>query len=62
MPTKKCCTTLAADERAALQHLLGCGRRPARTLLRAHILLKADQARAARSGTTRARSRRRWRS
>ena len=44
MPTKKYLVTLAADERAALQHLLGRGRRSARTLLRARILLKADQA------------------
>jgi hypothetical protein len=44
MPTKKYHVTLVADERAALQHLLSCGRRAARTLLRARILSKADEA------------------
>jgi|SRR5829696_1881004 len=44
MPAKKYLVTLTADEREALQHLLTRGRRSARTLTRARILLKADQA------------------
>jgi hypothetical protein len=44
MPQKKYLVTLSPDERSQLHELLSAGRRSARTLTRAHILLKADQA------------------
>src|SRR5215207_8331685 len=44
MPLKKYLVTLTADERTQLGRLLSSGRRSARTLTRARILLKADQA------------------
>jgi len=44
MPTKRYLVELTADEREHLQQLVSSGRRSARTLTRARILLKADQA------------------
>src|SRR5204863_3749869 len=44
MPQKKYLVTLATGERDHLDRLTTSGRRSARTLTRAHILLKADQA------------------
>jgi hypothetical protein len=44
MPLKKYLVTLTADERTHPRGLLSSGRRSARTLTRARILLKADQA------------------
>jgi hypothetical protein len=43
MPQKKYLVTLTPDERAQLNGLLSSGRRSARTLTRARILLQADQ-------------------
>ena len=43
MSQKKYLVTLTPDERAQLNGLLSSGRRSARTLTRARILLKADQ-------------------
>jgi transposase len=43
MPQKKYLVTLTAEERTQLSSLLSSGRRSARTLTRARILLKADQ-------------------
>ena len=44
MPHKKYLVTLDAEERQHLGKLVSAGRRSARTLTRARILLKADQA------------------
>ena len=44
MPQKKYLVTLTAEERQHLAKLLSAGKRSARTLTRARILLKADQA------------------
>jgi len=44
MPTKRYLVELTADEREHLKQLVSSGRRSARTLTRARILLKADQA------------------
>ena len=44
MPQKKYLVTLSDDEREHLDALISSGKRSARTLTRAHILLKADQA------------------
>src|SRR5436305_13838856 len=44
MPQKKYLVTLTAEERRDLARLVSAGRRSARTLTRARILLKADQA------------------
>lgn len=44
MPTKRYLVTLTADEREQLQAMVRAGRRSARTITRARILLKADQA------------------
>jgi transposase len=44
MPQKKYLVTLSAGERAHLDSLVTSGKRSARTVTRAHILLKADQA------------------
>jgi hypothetical protein len=44
MPQKKYLVTLSAEERDHLGRLVSSGRRSARTLARAHVLLKADQA------------------
>src|SRR5262245_8921754 len=44
MTQKKYLVTLSDGERGQLTGLLASGRRSARTLTRAHILLKADQA------------------
>jgi len=44
MPTKRYLVTLTADEREQLEVLVRAGRRSARTITRARILLKADQA------------------
>jgi transposase len=44
MPQKKYLVTLTPDERADLGKLVSAGRRSARTIARARILLKADQA------------------
>ena len=44
MPQKKYLVTLTAEERQHLGKLLSAGKRSARTLTRARILLKADQA------------------
>jgi transposase len=44
MPQKKYLVTLTAEERQHLTKLLSAGKRSARTLTRARILLKADQA------------------
>jgi hypothetical protein len=44
MPQKKYLVTLIAEERVQLSGLLSAGRSSARTLTRARILLKADQA------------------
>jgi len=44
MPQKKYLVTLTPDERADLAKLVSAGRRSARTITRARILLKADQA------------------
>jgi len=44
MPQKKYLVTLSPDERHHLACLLSSGKRSARTLTRARILLKADQA------------------
>ena len=43
MPQKKYLVTLIAEERVQLSDLLSSGRRSARTLTRARILLKANQ-------------------
>lgn len=42
MPTKQHIVRLPTDERAELRHLIAAGTAPARTLLHARILLKAD--------------------
>jgi transposase len=44
MPQKRYLVTLTADERRDLTRLVSAGKRSARTLTRARILLKADQA------------------
>jgi transposase len=44
MPQKKYLVTLTAEERNQLGGLISSGRRSARTLTRARVLLKADQA------------------
>lgn len=44
MPTKRYLVTLTADERGQLQTMVRAGERSARTITRARILLKADQA------------------
>jgi transposase len=44
MPQKKYLVTLSPEERSQLAGLVSSGKRSARTLTRAHILLKADQA------------------
>ena len=44
MPEKRYLVTLTADERRDLAKLVSAGKRSARTLTRARILLKADQA------------------
>src|SRR3954447_4281431 len=44
MPQKRYLVTLTAAERRDLAKLVSAGRRSARTLTRARILLKADQA------------------
>jgi len=44
MPQKKYLVTLSTAERDHLDRLVTSGKRSARTLTRAHILLKADQA------------------
>jgi transposase len=44
MPQKKYLVTLSVDERDHLGGLISSGKRSARTLTRAHTLLKADQA------------------
>jgi transposase len=44
MPQKRYLVTLTADERRDLARLVSAGKRSARTLTRARILLKADQA------------------
>ena len=44
MPRKKYLVTLTPEERQRLTRLLSAGKRAARTLTRARILLKADQA------------------
>src|SRR4051794_6776299 len=44
MPQKRYLVTLTAEERRDLAKLVSAGRRSARTLTRARILLKADQA------------------
>jgi hypothetical protein len=44
MPQKKYLVTLSDVERNRLDGLISSGKRPARTLTRAHILLKADLA------------------
>jgi hypothetical protein len=44
MPQKKYLVTLTAEERDQLASLISSGRRSARTLTRARVLLKADQA------------------
>ena len=44
MPQKRYLVTLTAEERRDLARLVSAGRRSARTLTRARILLKADQA------------------
>src|SRR4051794_18337340 len=44
MPRKNYLVTLSAEERGYLGVLVSSGKRSARTLSRAHILLKADQA------------------
>ena len=44
MPQKKYLVTLTAEERQTLAKLGSAGKRSARTLTRARILLKADQA------------------
>src|SRR5262249_1722117 len=44
MPRKKYLVTLTPEERQQLTRLVSAGRRSARTLTRARILLKADQA------------------
>src|SRR5262249_18116175 len=44
MPTKRYLVTLTADEREQLQSLVRAGKRSSRTITRARILLKADQA------------------
>jgi transposase len=44
MPQKKYLVTLTAEERQQLGKLVSAGKRSARTLTRARILLKADQA------------------
>lgn len=43
MPTKRYVVTLAAEERAELDRLTRSGRRSARTITRARVLLLADQ-------------------
>jgi transposase len=44
MPAKRYLVTLTADEREQLETLVRTGKRSARTITRARILLKADQA------------------
>ena len=44
MPQKRYLVTLTADERRQLRQLVSAGKRSARTITRARILLKADQA------------------
>ena len=44
MPQKKYLVTLTPDERDALVRMVGSGRRSAKALTRARVLLKADQA------------------
>jgi hypothetical protein len=44
MPQKKYLVTLSDEERVHLDGLISSGKRSARTVTRAHILLKADQA------------------
>jgi len=44
MPTKRYLVTLTADEREQLEVLVRAGKRSARTITRARILLKANQA------------------
>ena len=44
MPTKRYLVTLSADEREQLESMVRAGKRSARTITRARILLKADQA------------------
>src|SRR5881227_1130607 len=44
MPQKRYLVTLTAEERRDLAKLVSAGRRSARTVTRARILLKADQA------------------
>jgi len=44
MPTKRYLVTLTADEREQLESMVRAGKRSARTITRARILLKADQA------------------
>jgi hypothetical protein len=43
MPAKRYIVTLTADERAQLESLARSGRRSARTIIRARVLLLADQ-------------------
>jgi hypothetical protein len=45
MPAKKYIVELNADERERLRTLISKGKAPAKTILKARILLKADQAR-----------------
>jgi transposase len=44
MPTKRYVVELTPEERQHLTQLVSCGKRSARTITRARILLKADQA------------------
>ena len=44
MPAKRYLVELSPDERQELNRLVSCGKRSARALTRARILLKADQA------------------
>jgi transposase len=44
MPTKRYLVTLTVDEREQLEVLVRAGKRSARTITRARVLLKADQA------------------
>jgi transposase len=44
VPQKKYIVTLSGEERDHLDGLISSGKRSARTLTRAHVLLKADQA------------------
>ena len=43
MPAKRFIITLSADERAQLEAVIGSGKRSARTITRARVLLLADQ-------------------